>query len=274
MPICGALPDSFAPTIMLMSEFFSWTIARKIDMKIAIVDDERNELAAAETYLRKYLRENFSEDEPDIQIETFTGAKEFLKIFKPGMYQLIILDIRMPEINGMHAAQIIRARGDSEVNIVFLTSSDDYILNGYGVFAVGYFMKPITNHAAEFAKTFEHIFPKLCTKNPELIINVDGAEVAVPYRNIFYVDIEDIHRLCVCLADKKFFTANTYVDIADILLQDERFLECYHRIIINMDYVKLMKEDDFILINDALIPISKRKKKDVKVKYLRYFANK
>lgn len=243
-------------------------------MKIAIVDDERDELAAAETYLREYLRENFSEDEPDIQIETFTCARDLLKIFKPGMYRLVILDIRMPEINGIQAAQVIRARGDNEVNIVFLTGSDDYTLNGYRVFAVGYFMKPITNHAAEFAKTFEHIFPKLCKKNPELALNVDGSEISVPYQNIFYVDIEDGHKLCVHLADKKIVTANSYADVAEILLRDERFLECYHRIIINMDYVKLMKEDDFILINDVLIPISKRKKKEVKVKYIRYFARK
>ena len=111
-------------------------------MKIAIVDDERDELISAETYLRQYLRENWAEDEPNIQIDTFSCAKDFLKIFKPGMYQLVVLDIRMPEINGMQTAQIIRARGDNEVNIVFLTGSDDYILNGYRVFAVGYFMKP------------------------------------------------------------------------------------------------------------------------------------
>ena len=123
-------------------------------MKIAIVDDER--------------------DEPDIQIDTFTCARDLLKIFKPGMYQLIILDIVMPEINGMQAAQVIRARGDNEANIVFLTGSDDYVLN------------------------------------------VDGAAVSVPYRNIFYVDIEDGHKLCVHFADKKFVTANSYADIADI----------------------------------------------------------
>lgn len=243
-------------------------------MKIAIVDDERDELTAAETYLREYLRENFSEDEPDIQIDTFNCARDLLKIFKPGIYQLVILDIVMPEINGMQAAQIIRARGDNEAGIVFLTSSDDYILNGYRVFAVGYFMKPITNHAAEFAKTFEYIFPKLCKKNPELILNVNGTAVSVPYQNIFYVDIEGGHKLCIHLANKKFITVNSYADIADILLKDERFIECYHRIVLNMDYVKLMKEDDFILINDALIPISKRKKKEVKVKYIRYFARK
>lgn len=242
-------------------------------MKIAIVDDERRELEAAETYLKKYIREAWADFEADISIETFSCAKDLLKIFKPGMYQLVILDICMPEINGMQAAQIIRARGDKEVNIVFLTSSDDYVLNGYRVFAVGYFMKPITNHATEFAKTFEHIFPKLCKKNPELILNVEGAEFAVPYRNILYVDINEHHKLCVHMVNNILETVNSYAEVWDILSQDERFLECYHRIIINMDYVKSMEHDDFIMLDDTLIPISQRKRKDVKVKYMHYFAH-
>lgn len=242
-------------------------------MKIAIVDDERQELEAAKIYLKKYIHKDWADFEADIDIETFSCAKDLLKNFKPGMYQLVILDICMAEINGMQAAQIIRTRGDNEVNIVFLTGNDDYILNGYRVFAVGYFMKPITNHAAEFAKTFEHIFHKLCKKNPELILNVDGFEVAVPYRNILYVDIDEHHKSCVHLTDKNLSTTNSYSEIWDILSKDERFLECYHRIIINMDYVKLMGRDDFILMNDATLPISQRKKKEVKVKYMHYFAN-
>lgn len=245
-----------------------------IVMNIAIVDDEPGELYSARTYLRKYIREAWADFEADINIQMFSCAKDLLKTFKPGMYQLVILDICMPEINGMQAAQIIRARGDNEVQIVFLTANDDFVFNGYRVFAVGYFMKPITNHATEFAKTFEHIFPKLCKKNPELFLSVDGSELAVPYRNILYVDINEHHKLCVHLVDSVVATANSYAEVWEILSEDERFLECYHRIIMNMDYVKLMKEDDFILLDDTLIPISQRKKKDVKVKYMHYFAHK
>lgn len=242
-------------------------------MKIAIVDDERQELDAAETYLKNYIRQNWADYESDINIETFSCAKDLLKIFKPGIYQLVILDIIMPEINGMQAAQIIRARGDNEVQIVFLTGNDDYILNGYRVFAVGYFMKPITNHAAEFAKTFEHIFPKLCKNNPEITLNSDGSLIKVPYRNIFYIDINGNHHLSIHLADKTLCVANSYSEVWEILSKDDRFLECYHRVIVNMDYVKSMASDDFILLNDESVPISQRKKKEVKVKYMRYFAH-
>ena len=240
-------------------------------MNIAIVDDEKIELEAAENYLRNYLTENWSELNFVIQI--FSSAEDFLNAFKPGLFRLVILDIRMPEIDGLQLAQIIRARGDDDANIVFLTGSDDFVLNGYRVFAVGYFVKPITNHAEDFAKTFEHVFRTIREKNPEIILNVAGAEVPVPLRNIFYVDIDYRHRLCVYLADgKKFVTANNYSEVQPALLADERFLECYHRIIVNMDYIKSMEPDDFILADGTSIPISQRKKKEVKVKFIRYFA--
>ena len=99
--------------------------------------------------------------------------------------------------------------------------------------------------------------------------------ISVPLRKILYVDIDYRHRLCVYLADgKKFVTADRYVDIAETLLADEKFLECYHRIIVNMDYVKSMESDDFILLDGTSIPISQRKKREVKVRYMRYFAHK
>ena len=242
-------------------------------MNIAIVDDEKVELEAAKNYLENYLAENWPE--LDCTIETFSSAEDFLKAFKPGVFRLVVLDILMPEIDGLQLAQIIRARGDDDANIVFLTGNDDFVLNGYRVFAVGYFLKPITNHAEDFAKTFEHIFRTIREKNPEIILNVAGAKIPVPLRNIFYVDIDYRHRLCVRLADGKIFvTANNYAELQPVLLADERFLECYHRIIVNMDYIKSMEPDDFVLADGTSLPISQRKKKEVKVKFLRYFARK
>ena len=235
-------------------------------MNIAIVDDEKVELDAAASYIKDYLHENRSELEDDMNIQTFTCAKDFFDVFKPRLFELVILDICMPEFDGMQVAQVIRARGDDDANIVFLT--------GYRVFAIGYFIKPITNHAQEFAKTFEHILHKINNKVPELKLTAEGTTFAVPLRKVLYVDIDYRHRLCVHLADgKKFVTADKYADLAKVLLADERFLECYHRIIINMDYVKSMEHDDFILMDGTSIPISQRKKREVKINYMRYFAH-
>lgn len=244
-------------------------------MNIAIVDDETNALQATERYLRDFVEKNYPELFPEIEIQTFSESNNFLNVFKPGLFQLVILDIMMGEINGLQIAQIIRTRGDDDVNIVFLTNNDNFVLNGYRVFAVGYFLKPISDHEEDFTNTFNYIFPKICKKNSEIALNVDGSKISVTFRNIFYVDIDYRHRLCVYLADgKKFVTTNNYADLQPILLSDERFLECYHRIIINMDYVKSMERDNFIMLDGTSIPISQRKKKQVKVNFMHYFAHK
>lgn len=244
-------------------------------MNIAIVDDEIMELKAAEFYLHNFIKKNYSKLYSEIDIQTFSSANDFFKVYEPGLFQLVILDIMMEEIDGLQTAQIIRARGDDEVNIVFLTANDEFVLNGYRVFAVGYFIKPISNHEDDFANTFDYIFQKILKRTSEITFSVTGADISVPFRNIFYIDIDYRHRLCVYLADgKKFVTANSYSEVHEILSADERFLECYHRIIINMDYVKSMEPDDFTLLDGTSIPISQRKKKEVKVKFMRYFANK
>lgn len=243
-------------------------------MNIAIVDDEIMEIKAAERYISNFIGKNYPELESDVKLQIFSSADEFFSVFKPGLFQLVILDIMMPEIDGLQTAQIIRARGDDDVDIVFLTSNDEFIIDGYRVFAIGYFIKPISKHENDFINTFNHIFNKIRQKTPEITINIRNNAISVSFRNIFYVDIDYRHRLCIYLADgKKFVTSNAYADISEILLADDRFLECYHRIIINMDYVKFMDSDDFTMLDGTSIPISQRKKRDVKIKFMRYFAS-
>ena len=244
-------------------------------MNIAIVDDDKSELFAAKTYICEFISQNYPELFAELNVQTFSNPNEFFSVFKPNFFQIIILDIVMPEINGLQTAQIVRARGDDDANILFLTNNPDFVLNAYRVFAVGYFLKPLSDNQNEFADTFAHIFPKLCSKPPELTLIADGYEISVRFRNILYVDIDYRHRLCVYLADgKKIITANNYSEISQILFTDNRFLECYHRIIVNMDYIKSMESDDFILMDGTSIPISQRKKKAVKVNFIRYFAHK
>lgn len=236
-------------------------------MKIAIVDDRLADLKNAETFLRKYITQNFSEAADSIRIDSFSNVEDFLKAFEPGKYDLFMLDIFMKPLNGIQIAQIIRNR-DRDAFIIFLTSSEDYILEGYKVFAVGYFIKPLAKNSEQFAKTFDYIFPKLRDSQKKISVRVNGVEIFVPRKTIRYVDINERHGVCLHLIDEKISPANTYEEIFHALEGDPRFVECYHRILLNMDFIKFMDGNDFILTDDSKIPISQRKCKAVKLKYM------
>ncbi len=242
-------------------------------MNIAIVDDDFNDLSSAELFLQNFIQKNYPNKKNYINIQTFSRAVDLLLDFKVKQFDLILLDIKMQGVSGIQAAKIIRNQ-DDDVKIIFLTNSDDFLLEGYRVFASGYILKPLNENLDDFNKTFSHIFSKIFVDDKEIILRVDRVEIFVPYKNIFYADIDENHRLCVHLEERKIVTTMTYLEFLAILSEDNRFLECYHRIVINMDFVKSMAKDDFILKNGEIIPISQRKKKEVKAKYMQYLAHK
>ena len=241
-------------------------------LQIAIVDDEMIDLVTTEAYLRRHMEEHYPEEASSIRVDTFSRAEDIIAAFEPGMYDLLILDIYMEVISGMQAAQVIRER-DREVSIVFLTSSEEHMLEGYRVFADGYFMKPLSEHEEDFAQTFRHIFPKLLEHYKELTVHSGGLEFSVPYRNISYIDIDWRHQLCLHLLDQDLSISMSYDECRNILLEDERFLECHHRILVNMDTIKSMGKEDFLLQNGRKIPISQRKQKEAKAKYMHYLVH-
>ena len=183
-----------------------------------------------------------------------------------------MLDIFMNTINGIRTAQIIRMR-DRNCKIIFLTSSDEFILDGYSVFASGYFIKPIEDNQQKFADTFEYILPDLLEKIQKLNVIVKNENISIPYKNIYFIDINFNHHLQIHLKNQELVTSLSYSDCQSQILNDKRFLECHHRIIVNMDYIKSMENEDFILENGIKVPISQRKRRESKLKYMKYLAN-
>ena len=140
-------------------------------MRIALVDDRVADLNDAENFLNEHFERKVLGMADSVQIDSFALVEDFLRAFVPGKYDLFILDIFMKPLNGIQVAQIIRNR-DRDAFIIFLTNSAEYILEGYKVFAVGYFLKPLSKNVEQFDKTFEYIFPKLQENMRKISVSV------------------------------------------------------------------------------------------------------
>lgn len=72
-----------------------------------------------------------SESDPRIRIYSFNNSLEALQEFKPNFYDLIIIDIMMPKINGFRFHDIVK-RLDSKAKICYLTTmTKDIIKKAY-----------------------------------------------------------------------------------------------------------------------------------------------
>ena len=82
--------------------------------RILIVDDESDITTALKMYL----------EIQGFQVDAFTDPVYALAQFKAGLYKLLILDIKMPEMNGFELYTEIKKK-DKTVKVFFLTALSD-----------------------------------------------------------------------------------------------------------------------------------------------------
>jgi two-component system response regulator ChvI len=81
--------------------------------RIMLVDDESDVTFTLETVL----------EDNGFQVESYTDPTMALSNFKSGLYDLLLLDIKMPEMSGFDLYQKMKEI-DSKVKVCFLTASE------------------------------------------------------------------------------------------------------------------------------------------------------
>jgi signal transduction histidine kinase len=128
-------------------------------INVLIVDDEPKNLAVLETVL----------DNPDYRLVRADSADQALLALVAEEFALLILDIRMPGMDGLQLAQMIKERKKTaSVPIIFLTAyynEDQHAISGYESGAVDYLHKPVN---ASVLRSKVAVFADLYRKSREL----------------------------------------------------------------------------------------------------------
>ncbi len=105
--------------------------------KILVADDEPIEL----TVVEKIINENLSDK---VSICLADNGREAVDLYEKENCDIALLDIAMPGLNGLEAAEIIRSKHPGHV-IIFLTAFDefDYAKKAIAVKALDYLLKPV-----------------------------------------------------------------------------------------------------------------------------------
>ena len=109
-------------------------------MKIAIVDDQIKDI----NELSKMIIDEFEKFDINIEkFDFFNCGEDFLCLWQPGKYEVLILDIFMKDLSGVDVAMKIREL-DNEVKLVFITASNEFASESYMVNASFYLKKKRT----------------------------------------------------------------------------------------------------------------------------------
>jgi signal transduction histidine kinase/HPt (histidine-containing phosphotransfer) domain-containing protein len=113
------------------------TLTESASANILVVDDEPHSLKALQALLTG----------PDRNVVTAASGREALRWILKSTFALILLDVRMPEMDGFETAALIRRlKRSRHTPILFLTAAGEqagWTQRGYGVGGVDYIVKPV-----------------------------------------------------------------------------------------------------------------------------------
>jgi signal transduction histidine kinase len=130
--------------------------------KILLVDDRPDNLFSMETILEKDGYELIKAD----------SGRQALKILLTDLdFALILMDVKMPNLNGFETAELIYERDKlRHIPIVFITANslgEEHMFKGYSTGAVDYIYKPVN---PELLRAKVAVYIDLYTKNHQLIL--------------------------------------------------------------------------------------------------------
>jgi two-component SAPR family response regulator len=119
-------------------------------MRAVLIDDEKPALAQIEWLLER-----------DGRLEVaakFTSAREGINYLSENHADIVFLDIEMPGVNGLEAAEQLR-QFRADIRIVYITAYSEYAIEAFDLHALDYLLKPV--HPDRFKKTVTRILEDL-----------------------------------------------------------------------------------------------------------------
>lgn len=233
-------------------------------MKIAICDDNKTE----QFQILELLEEYFKEGKNKAIIKTFSSSIELASIARYEQFDLYLLDVIMPVLNGIELAKEIRGF-DKVSDIIFLTSSPEFAVESYTVKAANYLVKPIQK--AAFFQALDDILEKRTEESGKSIIVKSSFGVHKIYLSgLIYVEAMNRKVIYYLKSGEQITTAERFSSICDMLMQNSEFILPHRSFLVNMNYIRSITTTDMHLQNNKIIPLAQRRVADIKKHYLAF----
>lgn len=217
---------------------------------IAICDDNAGALAQLSCAVESYAAERAL----PLRLKLFSDAASMLEAARTERFSHYFLDIFMPGMDGIAAAQAIRGF-DADAALVFLTSSNEFAWQSYQVRACDYLLKPVTD-----AQLFD-LLDRLCEKEAsmeEYICIQNGRSIhRIPYAQLSHVEINQKHLYFHLANGQLRQISGTMAEYEQELLSRSDFVKIHRSYVVNLRQISVLSPEGCIMFSGKNLPVSR-----------------
>lgn len=231
-------------------------------MKIAACDDNAPDRAALQAVLELYCSTR-----EGVSFTLYSNATDLICRMQEQEYDVLLLDILMPGLSGLAAADEIR-RFNEKVEVVFLTSSSEYAVDSYKVRAYYYLMKPVNRE--ELFPVLDRLYEHLRTPEDMLHLKTAQRVLSVPWSRIEAIEVVD-KTLFFHLTDGTSTDARLPLSECEArLLSRPEFIKTHRSYVVNLNRMRELSASEFTTLSGRRIPVARGHLKSVREAYVRH----
>ncbi len=224
-------------------------------MKIVIVDDDNNSLER----LKNSLIKNYGD-----YIESVLEYNNPVSFINSKIeFDLIFLDIEMPEISGI---ELSKNKSFLGTNIVFVTARESLVFEAYNeTNAIGFIRK---QHLNDDLSIIMKKLTKIDNNSMSIIVKRGKEIIRLSCEDILYIENQSNNVIIHTghgIYSKRYKISDIESDLSNL-----SFIRCHSGFVVNLKFIEYIGDKDITLDNGEKIPISRKRIKSVKENFLRY----
>ena len=236
-------------------------------LRIALCDDTPQHLQEVEAALITILF-----DRIDFDTQVYRNGVEVVEAIRNKSFSadLIVLDINMDNINGLGVAKILR-KNNIPCDIVFLTGSKEFVLEGYKYNAFDYLLKPVS--ISSLQKMIDRYIASRETETPFFYFRTNNSYNRVDVNKIECFSGSG-RKVSVFSSECEGSFYSKIDNIEQEICKRNNFLRPHQSFIVNIDYIIEFTNNRIVTESGMEIPISKKRYHETKEKFKAYIGSK
>lgn len=230
-------------------------------IQIAICDDDPVFIENVKNRIVSYLQQKEIEN---YGITEFVSSASCYESMKAGMtFDVMFLDITMPEMSGLDLAKKIRKYNDTVI-LIFMTAFLDYAMEGYRLQVLRYILKDMIEEL--LPECMDTIISKLTLEKTKMEYSFVEGRYEINIKNIVYIE-SNKHKLLFHMKDGKDYSLYDKLDHMESKLQPFSFLRIHKSYLANMEYIEEMSNYHVTLVSGESFSVPRERFQEARKRY-------